>query len=317
MNKQKSLQHYRMKRALLTLDYYTIARQADWSLVSISALRRASEEFFGERLSYLYGSKDLDSLITFFQTWPAVSICSSSTGVDIEVHNCPYFNAAESLCESENLAALSSLLCLEDSLVQGYNPDLKLLHRECMLRGDRSCRFSIIDSSDAGRMQNIQLPYWRREYELAVAGVSFAALATRYAIDLMNLGNIKSDEISVDSALRIRYQSACEAGKLLAQKAESTDLEGLKVYYWSKFPHVQCSYEGSVLVCRTDSCALVTGINELGLDINVKPEFSETACICDRAAVEGFNPAIGFKQTKNLIQGDSCCHWEFSLEHSS
>ena len=32
-----------------------------------------------------------------------------------------------------------------------------------------------------------------------------------------------------------------------------------------------------------------------------------TCCSCERFFVEGFNPNIGFKRTKTLMQGDECC----------
>lgn len=46
---------------------------------------------------------------------------------------------------------------------------------------------------------------------------------------------------------------------------------------------------------------------ERALRLGVGEQFYHEICKNDWAIVEGFNPNIGFKRTKTLMQGDDCC----------
>ncbi|MEW6263897.1 MAG: L-2-amino-thiazoline-4-carboxylic acid hydrolase [Thermodesulfobacteriota bacterium] len=312
MDCSRCVSPFRMKRALLTLDYIEAAKTPG-GLAAAAAIRQKSEKWFGQRLAGLYAGHDLEALLTFFRAWPEME-ATFGPEVEIRIKDCPFHGGLVSLgIAPAVIRELSDFLCLEEHLVQGFNPDLKLTLDRSLMRGEAYCSFRLwAKGKDLSERPEVKETCLAKVEARPCPAQTFGGLTARYALDLLALAKADPAAAREAEALRLRYDSARLSGQVLAARAHRTDLVGLKEYYWSKFPHVTCTLEGRKLVCHTTTCALFTGMKELGVEDLTG--LSRIGCLADEAAIAGFNPNIVFQQDQNLLDGDGCCLWRFSMK---
>ncbi|MBF0528347.1 MAG: hypothetical protein HQK55_03575 [Deltaproteobacteria bacterium] len=312
---RRCIKPFRMKRALLTLDYLKAAEGlGGWN--EAAGIRTESEKDFGRKTAGWPAGNDLKGLAAYFRSWPESAISLTAGMMAVRIKACPFFEGLISLgLTKDEIKDLSSLLCLEEYFVQGFNPSFDFSIINCLMRGDPDCRFEIKghEASAAEKLEFDESCPARAEGRTCPAD-TFGALTARYTVDLKKLSEVGEVSDRQQQAIRIRYLSAKAGGELLAKKADRTDLEGLVKYYWSKFPNVSCRLEEGTLICEALTCALATGLEELS--VIGTTGLSHMACICDEAAIAGFNSEIFFQQSRNLLDGDKACRWELRLKTS-
>jgi len=100
-----------------------------------------------------------------------------------------------------------------------------------------------------------------------------------------------------------------------AEKLGDNSLEAFIVDQWETLPDQGYKYT----IEKTDSGyqMIVTKcpLHELAKQHGTTEQMFYMCCEGDQFAPEGFNPEIGFKRTKTLMQGDNCCnHFYFNKE---
>jgi predicted ArsR family transcriptional regulator len=93
----------------------------------------------------------------------------------------------------------------------------------------------------------------------------------------------------------------------IAEEAGDNSIEALIKRLWEPLPTQGFEYTveetGSGFQINCTKCPHIEMAKRLG----IMEEMFYTICEADSFIAEGFNPNIGFKRTKTLMQGDDCC----------
>ena len=101
-----------------------------------------------------------------------------------------------------------------------------------------------------------------------------------------------------------------------AVELRDNSIEAFIVDQWEKLPDQGYDYT----IEKTDTGYLMNVTNcplhNLAKKQGITEQMFYMCCEGDQYAPEGFNPEIGFKRTKTLMQGDDCCnHFYFYKEN--
>ncbi|XMB65922.1 L-2-amino-thiazoline-4-carboxylic acid hydrolase [Mycoplasmatota bacterium zrk1] len=145
-----------------------------------------------------------------------------------------------------------------------------------------------------------------------------AKLEKHYSKDRMSILKYIQDNINVDINPVIEgycKKSVRNYWKGLAEQKTDHSIQALVKHLWdehckpSGFEYeVEVTDEGVQMKCTY--CPLVDEAKESG---GTEIGYS-CFCATDPAIVEGFNPNIGFKRTKTLMEGDECCDHFYYLK---
>lgn len=259
----------------------------------------------------------LESLGRIFPNTRVIKNIDGSVLFSIE--NCQLRNSFKDLgLDKRGQREIAPCFCHELALFQGCFPNAKIVELEnVMLEGGNTCTWKI-----AGLISNLK--YEQKNICPLKPGEkcpahTYASLAARYFLDYMELFKARkgiSNREQLDEKLYdIRFASAEKGGKDLRALSGDQGLAGLVKYYWSKFPTVEIKeLSEHRLVCRANSCAFKQGYVDMGISSEEMKKLSRLGCICDEAAIKGYNPAIRFQQEANLMNGDEHCQWILTLD---
>lgn len=114
-----------------------------------------------------------------------------------------------------------------------------------------------------------------------------------------------------DGVLDVIEQAECEKARqqwqIIASQQQDHSIEALIALLWEPLRSRGCEYsvekqpDGVQIHCT--KCPFFDMAKETGA---TEWMYRHTCCT-DPAITEAFNPAIGFKRTKTLMQGDDCC----------
>ena len=114
--------------------------------------------------------------------------------------------------------------------------------------------------------------------------------------------------------LKTSRERVCKEWSKIAENAGDNSIESLIKQLWE-------TRQGEYTLEETDVGFQVTCTKCIGADIarrlGIADESYTFSCAADPFIVEGFNPNIGFKRTKTLMQSHDCCdHFYYYIDKS-
>jgi len=122
-------------------------------------------------------------------------------------------------------------------------------------------------------------------------------------------------ELAYQVFVKARGKEILKHMSIKAKKLGDNSIEAFIVDQWETLP--EQGYEYTIEKTETGYLMDVTKcpLYELAKQQGITEQMFYLCCEGDQFAPEGFNPEIGFKRTKTLMQGDGCCnHFYFYKE---
>jgi predicted ArsR family transcriptional regulator len=95
--------------------------------------------------------------------------------------------------------------------------------------------------------------------------------------------------------------------KNISEKNGSNSIEDLIKCLWEPLKKEGFDYEVEITEAGFQMKCTRCGLYDLAKHFGITEEAFYMICECDPYIVEGFNPNIGFRRTKTLMQGHDCC----------
>ncbi len=108
-------------------------------------------------------------------------------------------------------------------------------------------------------------------------------------------------------AAQLNGNKAFSEWRELARKSENNSIESLISLLWEPLKSQGFEYEFEKTNDGFQMKCTRCGFYELAKYCGITDEAFYMVCEADPYIVEGFNPNIGFKRTKTLMQGHDCC----------
>jgi predicted ArsR family transcriptional regulator len=106
-----------------------------------------------------------------------------------------------------------------------------------------------------------------------------------------------------------------EGWKQISERESSHTIEDFIRLLWEPLPEQGFEYTSEKTDKGYQMCVTTCPIANLAKELNARDWLYALNCATDPLMVEGFNPKIGFRRTKTLIEGDDCCdHFYFYRE---
>ncbi|MBN1123166.1 MAG: L-2-amino-thiazoline-4-carboxylic acid hydrolase [Anaerolineae bacterium] len=106
-----------------------------------------------------------------------------------------------------------------------------------------------------------------------------------------------------------------EEWKQIAERENSHTIEDFLRLLWELLSEQGFEYTSEKTDEGCQMCVTACPIATLAKELNAQDWLYAYNCACDPLMVEGFNPKIGFRRTKTLLEGDDCCdHFYFYRE---
>ncbi|MCL2092719.1 MAG: L-2-amino-thiazoline-4-carboxylic acid hydrolase [Treponema sp.] len=102
-------------------------------------------------------------------------------------------------------------------------------------------------------------------------------------------------------------EKALNEWKRIAEDIEDTSIEGLISCLWKPLKQEGWEYEIEKTETGTQMKCTRCGLYDLAKYCGITEEAYYMFCTNDPYITEGFNPNIGLKMTKTLMQGHDCC----------
>ena len=102
-------------------------------------------------------------------------------------------------------------------------------------------------------------------------------------------------------------EKALAVWKQIGEKSDDRSIEALIQYLWEPLRQEGFEYESIETDTGVQMKCTRCGLYDLAKHYGIEKEIFYHSCETDPYITEGFNPNIGFKRTKTLMQGDDCC----------
>jgi hypothetical protein len=96
-----------------------------------------------------------------------------------------------------------------------------------------------------------------------------------------------------------------------AEESGDNSIEALKKHCWGEFPSEDMMYTTEETEAGLKINCTKCGWHERAKRLGNTEQMFYIICATDPYAVEGFNPNMGLKRTKTLMQGDDCCDFYY------
>jgi len=130
---------------------------------------------------------------------------------------------------------------------------------------------------------------------------------TQDKIDLLNALKDKFGEDVIEIIEKVECEKAQLEWQHIASQTEDNSIEALIRLFWEPLRAKGFEYTSEIqtngIQMRCTKCPAF----ELAKEINATEWLYHHTCSVDQFIASGFNPKIGFKRTKTLMQGDDYC----------
>jgi predicted ArsR family transcriptional regulator len=135
---------------------------------------------------------------------------------------------------------------------------------------------------------------------------------TQDKVNLLNAFKEKYGDEAIEIVEKVECENAKSEWEKIASQVEDRSLESFIKLFWEplreKGFEFTCEIKNDGIQMKCTKCPAY----ELAKRINATDWLYHHTCSVDQYIAQGFNPKIGFKRTKTLMQGDEYCdHFYF------
>lgn len=140
-------------------------------------------------------------------------------------------------------------------------------------------------------------------------------LHTQDKVDLLNALRERYGEEIIELVEKTECEKAQSEWKNIAQQFEDHSIDALLKLFWEPLKAKGFEYTSEKKEDGIQMWCTKCPVYDLAKELNATDWMYHHTCCADPFIAEGFNPKIGFKRTKTLMQGDEYCdHFYYRKE---